>query len=537
MISENQDIENMFNGAFNGAEELPPESVWENIEKQLDEGSVNGLFKKTFEHDSVEPPIGIWSKIQQSLWMRDFMHFTPNRINIYYTSIVAVIAGLGLFLSNEGKGIKQHPTNINVQKNEQVLTESMSKKLVSPNTITNSNTSQLISHKKTIISSEISHQTKVNSSNEFQNTTTIIQSNSNNQEEMPSGQFLFGDSLICEGTERIYNISGNISNCEIKWTVNPKATIEKLAKNKISLTCNKAGLYKIEAELSNSGGKKTIEYQIRAIDLTTPTIVGNSKICEGTQTQFKLGSAHYISKMYAWDVVNNKYTNTTSGVIVVDCKIPGYDTIKVHDINTKTGCNNTATYPIIIFPKPDADFKIVDNGNGIVDLRNTSRCGQKSVNCKQTVRWSVNDQNYSKDNITVEFTENGIYTAILEVQNEFNCKESVKKDITIDIQNLFVPNAFVSGNDNNSFIPKGENLATYSIEIFDASNKKLWESTQLNDGRPSEGWNGEVDGQMMPYGTYYWKIKATFKDGTTWKGVNQKGRYQTFGTFVLLKKQ
>ena len=40
MINENQDIENIFNGAFNGAEELPPESAWENIEKQLDEGSV-----------------------------------------------------------------------------------------------------------------------------------------------------------------------------------------------------------------------------------------------------------------------------------------------------------------------------------------------------------------------------------------------------------------------------------------------------------------------------------------------------------------
>jgi urease gamma subunit len=35
---------------------------------------------------------------------------------------------------------------------------------------------------------------------------------------------------------------------------------------------------------------------------------------------------------------------------------------------------------------------------------------------------------------------------------------------------------------------------------------------------------------------YMVQVEATFEDGTKWKGVKQKGQYQTFGTFVLLEK-
>jgi len=533
MIRDEQNIDNIFNNAFNGAEEMPPESVWENIEKQLDEASIDGLFKGTFENAAVEPPVGIWAKIQANLWMKDFMNFTPNRINIYYTSLVAVLASVGLFMSNN-KQENIQLQNTFIKKNEQTIikpTENSIKVKTNVSSIQHqANTQEQIS---IVSSSKVKRNVETNI---IQQSALPTTSASGKMADLPLGQKIIGDTLFCVGTERTFEIVGNIANCNISWSVDSKnATIEKQVNNKIILICNKACLFTISAEISNSSGsKKTIEYQVRAIDAAVPVIVGNTKVCEGTQAQFKLGSSHYIGKMYAWDVANNKFSNVTSGVILVECKNAGYDTVKVRDINTKTGCNNTAIYPITIYSKPEVDFKIIDNGGGIIELYNSSKCGQKSINCKQTVKWLVNDQTYTKNNITVEFTENGIYSAILEVQNEFNCKESAKKDITVDMQNLFVPNAFVPGSDN--FISKGENLASFTIEIFDASNKKLWESSQLIDGRPSEGWDGEVNEQMMSYGTYYWKISATFKDGTKWKGVNQKGRYQTFGTFVLLKK-
>ena len=115
-----QNIENIFNNAFDGADKMPPDSVWEKIEKQLDEASIGNVFKQTFENGSVEPPIGIWTKIQQNLWIRDFMRFTPKRVNIYYTSLVAVIAGFGLFILNNKQDVKNLPLTIS-KNNDQII--------------------------------------------------------------------------------------------------------------------------------------------------------------------------------------------------------------------------------------------------------------------------------------------------------------------------------------------------------------------------------------------------------------------------------
>ena len=531
MNNNSQNIEDLFSKAFEGAHETPPENVWQNIEKQLDESNVDSLFKGAFENNSIEPPVGMWAKIQQSLWMKDFMRFTPNQINIYYTSIVAVVAGVGLFLSTNKERANQDSTN-NPTRNEIQISNNKNnaKQLSTKTTITSPKTISL----ENSISSNANSKTSQNNNHNNQ----ILQRIASNQPvNIPTNQNIAGDTTICTGTECRYQLNGDIANADVKWDINTKnATIDKIAKNKIGLIVNKAGYYNLKAEIVNSGSKHIVEFTIKVVDAETPQIIGNAKVCQGTQAQFKIASSKYIGKMYSWNVAINSFNNVTSSVIVVDCKNAGYDTISLNDINTRTNCAIRTIVPITIYPKPEADFKITDNGSGLVDLFNTSKCGEKAVNCKQTIKWFVNDQTYTKNNISIEFSENGIYSATLEVQNEFNCKETIKKDITIDIQNLFVPNAFVPGNDNGSFIPKGENLASYTVEIFDASNRKLWESSQLVDGHPSEGWDGLVDGQLMPSGTYFWKISATFKDGTKWKGVYQKGRYQTFGTLLLLKK-
>ena len=533
MNNKSQNIEDLFSKAFDGARETPPESVWQNIEKQLDESNVDGLFKGAFENNSIEPPVGMWAKIQQNLWMKDFMRFTPNQINIYYTSIVAVVAGVGLFLSTNKERANQDNTNKPTRKEIQISNKNNNAKQILSNTSVSTTKNSIIEN---AVSSNAENKTTQN--NSYNKNNQVLQRISSNQPaNIPTNQYIVGDTTICTGTECRYQLHGDISNACIKWDINAKnATIENIAKNIIALTANKAGSYILRAEILNSGSKHTVEFTIKVVDAETPQIIGNAKVCQGTQAQFKIASSKYIGKMYSWNVAINSFNHVTSGVILVDCKNAGYDTIRLNDINTKTNCAIRAIVPITIYPKPEADFKITDNGGGLIDLYNTSKCGDKAINCKQTIKWFVSDQTYTKNNISIEFSDNGIYSATLEVQNEFNCKETIKKDITIDIQNLFVPNAFVPGNDNGSFIPKGENLASYTVEIFDASNRKLWESSQLVDGRPSEGWDGLVDGQVMPSGTYFWKISATFKDGTKWKGAFQKGRYQTFGTLLLLKK-
>ena len=86
-------------------------------------------------------------------------------------------------------------------------------------------------------------------------------------------------------------------------------------------------------------------------------------------------------------------------------------------------------------------------------------------------------------------------------------------------------------------MPKGFNLETYTISIYDTWGNLLWYSDKLIDGKPAEGWDGTYDGIVMKLDTYIWKIQATFKDGSQWEGQtsSRNDKKKTFGNVLLLR--
>jgi gliding motility-associated-like protein len=95
---------------------------------------------------------------------------------------------------------------------------------------------------------------------------------------------------------------------------------------------------------------------------------------------------------------------------------------------------------------------------------------------------------------------------------------------TMLYKGLFVPNAFNPGNMSDEvavFKPKGTNLKSYSIEIFDRWGNLLWSSTKLDSkGAPAEAWDGKLHGEVLKQDVYLWKISAQFRDGEIWDGHN-----------------
>jgi len=65
----------------------------------------------------------------------------------------------------------------------------------------------------------------------------------------------------------------------------------------------------------------------------------------------------------------------------------------------------------------------------------------------------------------------------------------------------------------------------------------LWESTLLDsEGRPVEGWDGKLNGELLPSGTYMWKIDASFIDDSPWNGNEiGHGEVKTMGTVTLVR--
>lgn len=122
------------------------------------------------------------------------------------------------------------------------------------------------------------------------------------------------------------------------------------------------------------------------------------------------------------------------------------------------------------------------------------------------------------------YLDTGTYRVTLKTINQQGCFTTTFKDVTIKgvPGYLFVPNSFIPGSEQPElrlFRAKGSGIQTWRFSIFNKWGQILWETTKLDEGRPTEGWDGTFNGQPMPQGVYYWKIDVQMINGTEWKGM------------------
>jgi hypothetical protein len=81
------------------------------------------------------------------------------------------------------------------------------------------------------------------------------------------------------------------------------------------------------------------------------------------------------------------------------------------------------------------------------------------------------------------------------------------------------------------------NLKTYQLTVINEWGNIVFQSNALDgNGSPMEGWDGTVNQEAQPTGTYMWTISATFQDGTIWNGTNVgDGNTKTYGTVLLIR--
>lgn len=109
----------------------------------------------------------------------------------------------------------------------------------------------------------------------------------------------------------------------------------------------------------------------------------------------------------------------------------------------------------------------------------------------------------------------------------------------LNVPNAFAPN-WTGGEDANLFLPKGNQLGSYELKIFDKWGNLVFISTAIDEteGYPLEGWDGrhKDTGEPMPIGAYAWTITASFNDGVGWPvDACSDNIYESFGTLTLLK--
>ncbi|MBK8807961.1 MAG: hypothetical protein IPO21_15460 [Bacteroidales bacterium] len=282
------------------------------------------------------------------------------------------------------------------------------------------------------------------------------------------------------------------------------------------------------------------------------------------------------ANIYSWSITGNRRTYTLGAVdknksyILVDFDFSGIDTLVVQETillkNTGGRCIGYDTLIITIAekPKPEFDYTIPGAADRVqvinrtrqdsiietVPFNHPSYPADSIIEVKYTSSW-----NFGKNEDTVDVKQTyldrnnpivssgyiyGNYDIWLVVENDHGCKDSIAKEVFIDVfVGLYIPNAFAPTNPAigvRTFQPKGYNLVTYECWIYDNWGNLVWYSDKLSEtGEPSEGWDGTNNGELLKSDTYNWKIEASFKDGTDWEGIKDDDKLRKLGSVLLIR--
>jgi len=266
----------------------------------------------------------------------------------------------------------------------------------------------------------------------------------------------------------------------------------------------------------------------------------NTVACTGDPTYFedKTSLSDTTIGFWNWNFGDTISMQNTSAIEDPDHKYRNEGSYTVRMIvKDFYGCLDTVDSTVTVNITPTSSFTITNNFNdkqGNVKLNNSS-VGATSYN------WEFdNGQTSTEINPIVTYTEDGTYIIKLISLNEFGCSDTTFFEYKLLFKGLYVPNAFSPTNTNLAlrlFKPVGKNLKQYHVTVFDTWGHLMWESTKLDtEGSPAEGWDGTYNGNIMPQGTYMWKIQALFVDDSPWNGGDiGKGEYSTIGTVTLIR--
>ena len=200
------------------------------------------------------------------------------------------------------------------------------------------------------------------------------------------------------------------------------------------------------------------------------------------------------------------------------------------DITVCDSYDYSQSLKITVIPILTANFGI-NPGTPIKIPNYTFTFTNTSLGSPVRYAWDFGDKTTSSEqNPSHTYATWGVYQIKLVVTNILGCTSEVYQ--TVEILHipgyLYVPNAFEpSGvkDELKTFKPEGSGIASYSLKIFNKWGQIIWETKNLNEnGSPSEGWDGTMNGLPAPQGIYIWMIKATLIDRTKWEGMKYEGR-------------
>ena len=206
-------------------------------------------------------------------------------------------------------------------------------------------------------------------------------------------------------------------------------------------------------------------------------------------------------------------------------------------VTDENQCRDTVLSALQVYPAPDAMFDLVDNYQGTQGQVLLDNLSQNAV----TYEWDFGNGEQSQENSPVVlYQENGTYLIELVAWNDNNCPDTSYVEYEILFQGLYVPTGFTPDSKDPGlqlWKPAGTNLESYTVTVINERGNVVFQSSKLDEnGSPTEGWDGTVNGEDMSPGNYLWTISAIFRDGRVWNGTDAgDGNTNPYGFLLLIR--
>jgi PKD repeat protein len=422
--------------------------------------SLRELFRQKLEYAEVMPDAAVRSKLMRRIARKEFLHFNPARINIYYLGgfmIAGITSAIMLFTGSE-------------------------------------NAERL---------NPVSFQDKLNKSD----TSSVI--------EIPVGKPIKGQHDIS-----LVNRNKSIRNDKVSHlTDKPKTEALKPAESPkninppptgVSNTFSKNSIF-TEVTTDNKKLKSGIKFEAFLID--PPGSVG----CAPLKVQFHNTAFSYDSCRWTFGDGGNSNQKDPEWIFDVEGDYKVILEVFNHD-----GQHLSSTALVTVHPRPQAHFEIAPEKavlpNSEIHFLNYSL---NAVHFKWDFGDGSTSELFEPSHIYSKFSN---YNVRLVVFSDRGCSDSLTvfnafsgSEYFIDFPNAFIPNAqgptggyYSSKSDEAAqvFHPSFTGVSEYQLKIFSKLGIPIFVSNDIN-----LGWDGYNNGQLCESGVYIWKVRGKFRNG------------------------
>jgi gliding motility-associated-like protein len=278
---------------------------------------------------------------------------------------------------------------------------------------------------------------------------------------------LGNDTTLCQGNS--ITINTNNTNSSFVWQDNSSNP---------SYTVTQQGNYWVN--VTTSGCSSSDSITVNYIPLPIVSIGNDTTLCAGNTLVLNASTSN---ASYNWQ------DNSTNSTFTVNQQ--GNYWVNV----TSNGCSSSDSINVNYSALP-----IINLGNNI-NLCNGESITLNATNNNATYVWQDNSTSP-----TYNVTQQGIYWVSV-TENNCSNSDSIRVDIINCDVSLEMPNVFTPNNDqvNDIFIPINANgINNTNLSIFSRWGELLFQTSDM-----TKGWDGKINSNESPTGTYYWILSYT----------------------------